>query len=62
MVIVPVGTAQVGCVVAEAPGAGGVVGAALIVTEVCEEVHPPAFLAVTLYVFGVSPLKVGPAR
>jgi formate-dependent phosphoribosylglycinamide formyltransferase (GAR transformylase) len=44
-VIVPVATAHVGCKVAEAVGAAGVAGCALIVTGA--EIHPAAFFAVT---------------
>ena len=48
-VIVPVATAQVGCVGVTA-GAAGVAGCGSIVTEVTAEIQPVAFLTVTLYV------------
>ena len=47
-VIVPVVVVHVGCVVTEAVGAAGALGAALIVTAVAAEVHPDPFLTVTL--------------
>ena len=47
-VIVPVVVVHVGCVVTEAVGAAGAVGAALTVTAVADEVHPDPFLTVTL--------------
>jgi len=34
-------------------------GAALMVTAVPLEIHPWAFCTVTLYVFGVTPVKIG---
>jgi hypothetical protein len=43
----PVGTAQVGCVIVPNAGAVGVTGCALIVTEPDDpEVHPDAFVTV----------------
>ena len=46
-VMVPVDTAQVGCCVALAVGAAGAFGAALMVTCVTADTHPP-LLTVTL--------------
>ena len=48
MVIVPVATVQVGCAVTEAVGTEGVVGCALTVTIVAEEIQPSGSLTVTL--------------
>ena len=39
IVTVPVGTAQVGCVVVDAVGAAGVAGTAFTVTFVADEIH-----------------------
>ena len=47
-VIVPVVVVHVGCVVTEAVGAAGAVGAAFTVTGVATEVQAAAFLTVTL--------------
>ena len=47
-VIVPVGTAQVGCAVTLAVGADPDDGAAFTVTAVAGDIHPDAFLTVTL--------------
>ena len=47
-VIVPVVMVQVGCVVTEAVGAAGAVGAAFTVSCVAAEVQPAVFLTVTL--------------
>jgi len=46
--MVPVGTAQVGCRVAEAVGAAGAPGAVLTVTTVAPEMQPPTPVTVTL--------------
>ena len=54
--IVPVVTAQVGCV-GVTVGAAGAVGTALIVTEVPVEVQP-LFLTVTEYTPGATPVKI----
>ena len=59
--IVPVGTAQVGCIVVEAVGAAGAVGAALIAMPVTADtqVISVVLLVVKLcVVFGESPAKV----
>ena len=56
-VIVPAVITQFGCTVVTV-GATGVAGAAFIVTEVAVDIHPPALLTVTLYVFAVNPLNV----
>ena len=47
-VIVPVVVVHVGCVVTEAVGAAGALGAAFTVTAVAAEVQADAFLTVTL--------------
>ena len=47
-VIVPVVVVHVGCVVTEAVGAAGAVGAAFTVSCVAADVQPAAFLTVTL--------------
>ena len=57
-VIVPVGTAQVGCVVTLAVGADPADGAAFTVTAVAADIHPEAFLTVTLYGPGATPVKM----
>ena len=57
MVIVPVGIAHVVGSVGVAVGAAGAVGAALIVTDSADEIHPAAFFTVTLYVPGIRPLN-----
>ncbi len=57
IVMLPVGLAQVGCTEVTL-GATGVAGAALIVTDVAVEIHPEAFLAVTLYVPAVRLVNV----
>ena len=44
----PVATKQVGCVVTEAVGAEGALGAASTVTTVAPEIQPEAFFTVTL--------------
>jgi hypothetical protein len=56
-VMVPVAKEHVGCV-NETVGAAGVAGCALITAEVAEEVHPLAFLAVTLYVPLATPENI----
>jgi hypothetical protein len=53
IVIVPVAVAHVVCV-RETVGAAGVAGCAFIVAVVPVEVQPAAFLAVTVYVFGLT--------
>jgi hypothetical protein len=50
--MVPVVAVHVAGEAAVTVGAAGAVGAAPTVTEVAAEVHPPAFLTVTLYVPG----------
>ena len=47
-VIVPVVVVHVGCVVTEAVGAAGALGAAFTTTAVAEEIQPAAFFTVTL--------------
>ena len=47
-VIVPVVVVHVGCVVTEAVGAAGAVGASFTTTAVAEEIQPAAFFTVTL--------------
>ena len=44
----PVATVQLGCVVTEAVGAEGALGAASTVTTVAPEIQPAAFFTVTL--------------
>ena len=56
-VMVPVATTHVGCV-GVAVGAAGVAGGELIVTEAAAEVHPAAFLTVTLYVPGATAVNI----
>ena len=56
-VMVPVAAAQVAGAVAVAVGADGAAGAGLIVTDAAAEVHPAAFLTVTLYVPGATVLN-----
>ena len=46
--IVPVVAVHVGCVVTEAVGAAGALGAAFTTTAVAEEIQPAAFFTVTL--------------
>ena len=46
--IVPVVVVHVGCVVTEAVGAAGALGAAFTTTAVAAEVHPDPFFTVTL--------------
>jgi hypothetical protein len=58
IVTVPVGVVHVGCVTVNV-GTAGAVGTALIVTDAVE-VHPEAFSAVTVYVFGIRPANVVP--
>ena len=54
----PVGTAQVGCVMVPMMGAVGVAGCALITALIdAGEVHPAAFVTVKVYVFAARPLK-----
>jgi hypothetical protein len=55
-VIVPVATAHVGCVTLT-DGATGVAGCAFTTAEVAGDVHPAAFLAVTLYDPALNPLN-----
>ena len=47
-VIVPVVVVHVGCVVTEAVGAAGALGAAFTSTAVAEEIQPAAFFTVIL--------------
>ena len=56
-VIVPVGTAQVGWVVTLAVGADPDDGAAFTVTAVAGDIHPDAFVTVTLYGPGATPVN-----
>jgi hypothetical protein len=56
-VIVPVGVVQVGCVMS-AVGGGGPAGGSAMVTVVPGEIHPAAFLTVTLYVPGSTLLNI----
>ena len=55
-VIVPVASEQVGWI-SVTVGAAGAVGAAVIVAIVIAEIHPDAFLAVTLYGPATRPLN-----
>jgi hypothetical protein len=57
-VTVPVGVVHVGCVTVNV-GTAGADGAAFIVTDAVD-VHPAAFSAVIVYVFGVRPANVVP--
>jgi hypothetical protein len=57
-VIVPVGIAQVVGSAVVTVGVAGAVGAPLIVAVVALEIHPAAFFTVTLYVPGVTPVKI----
>jgi hypothetical protein len=61
--MVPVGTAHVGCTVTLAVGAVGTAGTALTITLVTDDIQVGSaeFLAVTIWVPGVTPLKVVPA-
>ena len=55
----PVGSAQVGCVIVPAAGAAGVEGCELITTLAeGEEEHPAALVTVKLYVAAVNPVTV----
>ena len=56
-VIVPVCTAQVGCVVTLAVGADPADGTAFTVTAVAGDIHPDAFVTVTLYGPGATPVN-----
>ena len=56
-VIVPVGTTHVGCVVTLAVGADPDDGAGFTVTAVAGDIHPDAFLTVTLYGPGATPVN-----
>jgi hypothetical protein len=55
-VIIPVASVHVGCVTVTV-GAAGVGGCAFIVATVAEETHPAAFLAVTKYEPGATPVN-----
>ena len=57
MVMVPVAIVQVGWISKEV-GADGVIGWALIVVLVPNEIHPAAFFAVRLYVPAVTTVKI----
>jgi hypothetical protein len=53
--MVPVATAQVGCMVVAAVAAAGAVGCAFMVVEVATELHPPTLLIITSYVPAANP-------